>query len=383
MVPDSPADRVFMDRAIESFIRIALITILAAWCFEIIRPFIVPIVWGVIIAIGLYPGHQRLTELLGGRSATAAVAISVLALAVLLIPVVLLSASVVDGAEVVLRDFEAGGLRVPPPPSSVSQIPLVGDSVHDFWGKASSNLESALAQIAPQLKVGLHWIGGLAAGAGIGILQFVLAIAIAGVLLAHADGGQAAVLAVARRLAGGRGMEFARLAEATVRSVTRGILGVALIQSILAGLGWLVVGVPGAGLWALLALLLSTVQIGILPITIPILIYVFTHTSTLTFVLFLIWSILVGSIDNVLKPILLGRGVQVPMTVIFIGAIGGFLSSGIIGLFVGAVVLVLGYKLFLAWLDEGMPESVDEARGGVECSGADSEGHVTQKTATS
>jgi predicted PurR-regulated permease PerM len=126
-----------------------------------------------------------------------------------------------------------------------------------------------------------------------------------------------------------------------------------------------------------LALLLSTVQIGILPIAIPILIYVFTHASTLTFVLFLIWSILVGSIDNVLKPILLGRGVQVPMTVIFLGAIGGFLSSGIIGLFVGAVVLVLGYKLFLAWLDGGMPESVDALPGGVERSGTDSEGGRT------
>lgn len=357
MAPESPTDRLFVDRAIESFIRIALIAILAAWCFEIVRPFIVPIVWGVIVAIGLYPGHQRLTTILDGRSATAAVAVSVFALAVLLVPVVLLSASVVDGAEVVLRGLEEGGLRVPPPPDSVSRIPLVGDSVHDFWRKASSNLESALVQIAPQLKTGLHWLGGLAAGAGIGILQFILAIAIAGVLLAHAEEGQAAVLAVARRLAGGRGIEFARLAEATVRSVTRGILGVALIQSILAGLGWLVVGVPGAGLWALLALLLSTVQIGILPITIPILFYVFTHTSTATFVLFLIWSILVGSIDNVLKPILLGRGVQVPMTVIFIGAIGGFLSSGIIGLFVGSVVLVLGYKLFLAWLEESATAS--------------------------
>ncbi len=377
MAPDNPADRVFMDRAIESFIRIALIAILAAWCFEIVRPFIVPIVWGVIIAIGLYSGHQRLTDLLGGRSASAAATVAILMLAVLLVPVVLLSASVVDGAELVLRDFESGGLRVPPPPDSVSQIPLVGDSVHDFWVTASSNLESALAQIAPQLKEGLHWLGGLAAGAGIGLLQFVLAIAIAGVLLAHAEGGQAAVLAVARRLAGVRGLEFTRLAEATVRSVTRGILGVALIQSILAGLGWLVVGVPGAGLWALLALLLSTVQIGILPITIPILIYVFTHTSTLTFVLFLIWSILVGSIDNVLKPILLGRGVQVPMTVIFIGAIGGFLSSGIIGLFVGAVVLVLGYKLFLAWLDGGMPESVEVLPRGVERSGTDTEGGRT------
>ncbi len=355
MPSETPADRVFTDRAIEAFIRIALISILVAWCFEIVRPFAVPLVWGLIIAIGLYPAHQRLAALLAGRSATAAVVVSVLMLGVLLVPVVLLGDSVVNGVQVVLKDFESGGLRIPPPPDSVVLFPLVGDSIHEFWRQASTNLELALTRIAPHLKVGAQWLAGLAAGAGIGILQFVLAIAIAGVLLAHAQEGQRAVLAVARRLADERGLEFARLAEATVRSVTRGILGVALIQSILAGLGWLAVGVPGAGLWALLALLLSTVQIGILPITIPILIYVFTHSSTLTFVLFLIWSVLVGSLDNVLKPILLGRGVQVPMAVIFVGAIGGFLSSGIIGLFVGSVVLVLGYKLFLAWLDHGEP----------------------------
>lgn len=353
MIPESPADRVFVDRAIESFIRIALIAILAAWCFEIVRPFIVPIVWGVIIAIGLYPGYRRLTELLDGRSALAATIVASLALATLLVPAVLLGESVVSGAEALLRDFEQSGLHVPPPPDTVARIPLVGDSLHDVWTQASSNMEATLARIAPQLKAGFHWLATLAAGAGIGILQFVLAIAIAGVLLAHAPSGQSAVLAVARRLAGPRGMEFARLAEATVRSVTRGILGVALIQSILAGLGWLAAGVPAAGLWALVALLLSIVQIGILPIAIPILIYVFFHAQPLVFAVLLVWTLFVGSLDNVLKPILLGRGVQVPMIVIFIGALGGFLSSGIIGLFVGSVVLVLGYKLFIAWLNEG------------------------------
>ncbi|MCB1766576.1 MAG: AI-2E family transporter, partial [Candidatus Competibacteraceae bacterium] len=135
-----------------------------------------------------------------------------------------------------------------------------------------------------------------------------------------------------------------------VRSVTRGILGVALIQALLAGLGFMVMGVPGAGLWALLCLLLSVVQIGVIFVNLPIVLYVFSTADPIPAVLFLIWSIFVTLIDNILKPIVLGQGVDVPMAVIFVGAIGGFLSSGIIGLFVGAVVLVLGYKLFLAWL---------------------------------
>jgi predicted PurR-regulated permease PerM len=349
---ETPADRHITDRAIEIFIRIALIAILAAWCFDIVRPFIVPGLWGVIIAVGLHPLYHRLLEALSGRAVLAATLVSGLTLAVLLVPVFLLSGSVMEGAEGVVRGFDEGSLDVPPPPAWVGDLPLVGNYTHDLWSDASHNLKGVLVRLAPQLKAALSWLAGLAAGAGMGILQFIFAIAIAGVLLAHEDGAQRAAASVARRLAGARGMEFAELAAATVRSVTRGILGVALIQSILAGLGWLAAGVPAAGLWALLALLLSTVQIGIFPVVIPILIYVFVTASTGTFIALLLWSVVVGALDNILKPILLGRGIEVPMTVIFVGAIGGFLSSGIIGLFVGSVVLVLGFKLLVAWLHD-------------------------------
>lgn len=141
------------------------------------------------------------------------------------------------------------------------------------------------------------------------------------------------------------------LAVATVRSVTLGILGVALIQTLLASLGFLLVGVPGAGLWALLVLILAIIQLPTIIILGPIIIYVFTTSSTIVAVLFAIWSILVGISDAFLKPLLMGRGVDVPMLVVFIGAIGGFMTSGIIGLFVGAIILALGYKLFSLWLD--------------------------------
>ncbi len=274
-----------------------------------------------------------------------------------MVPAVLLSGSVVDGIHALMRDYGEGELQVPLPPDWVAGLPVVGGTVDSFWREASHNLVDSMRRALPEIKMVLHWLGRMAAGAGMGIVQFIFAIAIAGVMLAHEGAARRATQTIAHRLAGERGVEFAALATATVRSVTRGILGVALIQSLLAGLGWLAVGVPLAGVWALLALLLSVVQIGILPVALPILVYVFFHTSTLTFVAFLVWTVFVGTIDNILKPILLGRGVEVPMAVIFVGAIGGFLSGGIIGLFVGAVVLVLGYKLFLAWLDE-RPEPV-------------------------
>ncbi len=352
MAEVTQADRHITDRAIEIFIRIALIIILGSLCFDIVRHFIVPGLWGLIIAIGLHPLYQRLLKTLGGRSVLAATLTALITFAVLLVPALLLSGSVMEGGEVLLHAFEAGARDVPPPPSWVKDLPLVGSYTHDLWYHASYNLKGALLQVAPQIKVALSWLGGAAAGAGIGILQFFVAIAIAGVLLAHENETQRATSIIARRLAGDRGLEFTELAMATVRSVTRGILGVALIQSLLSGLGWLAAGVPAAGLWTLLALLLSTAQLGVFLVSVPILIYVFFNADMVTFVLLLVWSLSVGSVDNVLKPILLGRGMDVPMAVIFVGTIGGFLSSGIVGLFIGSVVLVLGYKLLVAWLGD-------------------------------
>jgi predicted PurR-regulated permease PerM len=177
---------------------------------------------------------------------------------------------------------------------------------------------------------------------------------IAAVFLARVHFSHELVMAIAMRLAGERGIEYAELAGDTIRSVARGILGVALIQSLLAGLGFLAVGLPAAGFLALLCLLLAVVQVGPAPIVVPVIIYVFATADTLTAILFLIWSAIVLISDNILRPILLGRGVRVPMIIIFIGAIGGLLTSGIVGLFVGAVVLALGYTLFLAWLQNSL-----------------------------
>lgn len=343
-------DKVFLKNAVDVTIRIGLLLLLAAWCFDIVRPFIIPAVWGVIIAVAVYPAYEALARTLRGRTAVAATLLTLLGLVLLITPAVMLSVTLVDTGQGLAKSLQPGMLRIPPPPESILGWPLVGDVLYQFWALASDNLSGALAKVAPQLKAVAAWILSAAAGAGFGVLQFLVAIVIAGFLLATAPEGGKAARAIARRLAEDRGVEFAQLAEATVRSVTRGILGVALIQSLLAGIGFAAAGIPGAGLLALLCLILSTVQIGVLPIVVPAVIYVFSTADTVTAVIFLIWSTGVSVVDNILKPILLGRGVQVPTAVIFIGAIGGFISSGIIGLFVGSVVLVLGYKLVLAWM---------------------------------
>jgi predicted PurR-regulated permease PerM len=346
-------DEKFVAKALEATIRIGLVVLLAAWCFEIVRPFIIPLIWGIIIAIAAHPGYRRLRAALGGRSALAATTFALIALAGLIVPAVLLAGTLVETAQAIAHDLSEGTIKVPPPPESVASWPVIGKPLAQFWLLASVNFGQALTEIGPHFKPFGRWLLAAAAGTGLGILQFIMAIVIAAVFLARAHFSHELARAIARRLAGERGTEYAELAGATIRSVARGILGVALIQSLLAGLGFLAVGLPAAGFLALLCLLLAVIQIGAGPIVVPVIIYVFATADTLTAILFLAWSTMVVLSDNILKPMLIGRGVQVPLIIIFVGAIGGLMTSGIVGLFVGAVVLALGYTLFLAWLQGG------------------------------
>ncbi len=351
----SGSDSVFMKRTMEAAIRIGLIAGLVAWCFLIARPFLIPIIWGAIMAVAVFHGYDRLQTVLGGRRITAALLITLLMLILLVVPSVLLGDSLVSGAQTVMDSFQKGELHIPRPPDRVAGWPLIGEPIAKTWTLASEDLEKALRQASPLLKGFGSWLLSAAAGAGLALLQFVLAILIAGGFLAKSEAAGRMTLTVAKRLAGERGLELARVAEQTVRSVASGILGVALIQALLAGLGFLVAGVPAAGLLTLICLLFGVIQLGVVIVLIPVVIYLFSTADTVTAVGFLIWAILVAPVDNVLKPILLGRGVDVPMLIIFVGAIGGFLHEGIIGLFIGAVVLALGYKLFLAWMTEDSP----------------------------
>ncbi len=339
----------------EAAIRIGLVVLWVGWCFQILRPFVIPIIWGIIIAVAIYPIYGYLRSLLKDSTRVAAILVTIGMLVILVWPAVLIGGLLVENAETVVNHLRDGTFKVPPPPQGLETWPLIGEPLSKFWNLASVNIEGALVQLEPQIMMVASWLLSVVAGIGMAILQFFVAVIIAGVLLAYSTGGHHLAHSIGRRLAGDRGAELADLAEATVRSVARGVLGVALIQSLLAGLGFFIAGIPAAGFWAFLCLILGVIQIGIGPILIPVVIYVFSTNDTVTAVLFLIWSIFVGVIDNILKPMFLGRGLEVPMVVIFMGAIGGMLLSGIIGLFIGAVVLTLGYKLFLAWLDVDQP----------------------------
>ena len=342
-----------VQRAVEAAIRIGLVFLLAAWCFLIVEPFIVPILWGMIIAVASYPLYGWMRNKLGGRGKLAAAVFTLLALALLITPTVMLVDTIAETTQHLSKDLQGGTLSIPPPPASVAGWPIIGEELSAFWSSASENLGATLTSIAPHLKEAAGVLLATAAGAGVGVLQFVISIIIAGVILSNAEASTGFLTALAKRLIGDQGEALTTLASKTVRSVAQGVLGVALIQSLLAGVGLLAADVPGAGLWALLVLLLAIVQLPPILILAPIILYVFSASSTTVAVIFLIWSVLVSMSDAFLKPLLLGRGVEVPVLVILVGAIGGMMYSGIIGLFVGAVILALGYELFKAWLREG------------------------------
>jgi predicted PurR-regulated permease PerM len=348
------AERSRIDLALEASIHIGLSILVVTACLLILRPFVPLVTWGIIIAVAAYPSFKRSEAALGGRGTLAAAIFTLVLLILLIVPVVLLAGTLVEGVQTMATHFREGTLVIPPPPAGVKYWPIIGAPVNKLWSLAATDLGQALRSFAPQIKAVMYSVFTASAGFGFTLLQFLLSILVAGALLAKAQAAYEVTCLLTKRLFGKRGPEFQQLMGATIRSVTTGILGVAFIQSVLAGLGFLVVGLPGAGLWAVVFLVAAVLQVGML-VLIPAVVYVFAVSSMTKAAIFLIWCAIVGLIDNVLKPILLGRGVAVPIVVVFLGAIGGFVTLGIIGLFVGAIVLSVGYTLFLVWINEGSP----------------------------
>lgn len=334
----------------EVVVRVGLLLVLAFWCFSIAQPFLVPIVWGMIIAVAVHHGFSRLRRALGGRGGLAAVLVTIGLLLVLILPLGMLSRALVDDVAGIAAELADGGVTIPPPPAWLAGLPVIGAPVEQFWALASANLGQALARIGPQLQAVAIWLLSFIAGAGFGMLSFMAAIVIAGVLLAHDKGSQQLAEAVSIRLMGPPGAELVRLAERTIRSVARGVLGTALIQSLLVGIGLVAAGIPGAAFLTLLAFLLAVVQLGPAPILLGAVAYKLSLGFTPGAFVFLAWCILAGVSDNFLRPLLLSRDGEVPLWVILIGTLGGLLAHGLIGLFVGPIVVALGYRLFQVWI---------------------------------
>jgi len=342
----------FTQNTIEAAIRLGLLLLLAAWCFMIVRPFIQPVMWGVIIAVAIYPLFVKLKSALGERNKLAASVFTLIALALLITPALMVSDSIIETSQVISEKYEQGEFTVPPPNEAVKKWPLVGGKLYALWSQASTNLQATVEKYEPQLKQVGENIIAVAAGAGGGILQFAISIIISGILVANAAGAYNITLKTFSRLTSDKqGEMFTHLSRDTIRSIAQGVIGIAIIQALLSAIGMYVMDVPAWGLWTLMILVLAVAQLPPLLVLGFVVAYVWTVAATTPAVIFTVYALIVSGSDSFLKPLLLGRGLKTPMLVILLGAIGGMIMSGIIGLFVGAVILALGYELFMEWLD--------------------------------
>ena len=357
--PTNPGAKDYLQHAVDIAVRLSLVALFVIGCLKIFSPFLVPVVWAAIIAIALYPIFQKLDAVLGGRRKVAGAVFILVTLALVLVPAYFLSDSLLDGTVRIVKQAEAGTLEIPPPTEKVKTWPLIGPKTYALWEAAHLDLAGTMAKLQPQLGRLGQFVVRSVSGLGVGLLKCVLALIIAGILLVKSEGAGNAMNRLGRRLAGSAGEEMVRTANATIRSVVKGVILVALIQAMLAAIGLKIASVPATGLWALLVMILAVIQISPILILGPIAAWVFANNdSTGIAIFFAVWSLMVVVSDNFLKPIFLGRGVKVPMLVILIGAIGGMLRSGVVGLFIGPVVLAIGYQLMVAWMGE---DRVEEA----------------------
>jgi len=361
---DIPTGRV--GEITEALIRAGLIAVLVVVCARIFSPFLDLVTWGLILAIALYPLNRRLARRLGGHQGWAATLLVLLGLLLVGVPTVLLGSSFADQVHDLYVAFENNELSIRPPPESVASWPIVGERLHVVWSGLASDLPAYVAANQEQLRGLARSALGAAAGTAGSVLLFLASLVVAGIIMAYGEAGNRALDRIFCRMVDPlRGPRLQRLSTATVRSVATGVVGVAFIQALLLGLGFMVAGVPAPGILALLVLLFAIVQLPVLLVSLPIIAYIWWagDGSTTLNVAVTVYLIVAGLADNVLKPMLLGRGVDVPMPVVLIGALGGMVMSGIIGLFVGAVVLSVGYEVFMAWVGRPATEGADGPAG--------------------
>ncbi|QQS52774.1 MAG: AI-2E family transporter [Bacteroidota bacterium] len=333
-----------------------LLLIIITWCLLILFPFTNTMLWGLILAIALFPMHRSLTEKLKGNRKKASTLIILICLAIIIIPSLLFIDSIIEGIKELKLSYQAGTLSIPPPSEKVKSWPIIGERLYFAWQSGSSNLEQFVIDHKEKLaKIGSKIAQGLL-GVTSGALQMVGAVIIAGIILAYSQSGES-IRKFFRKASGSRGDEFADIVKVTVGNVVRGVLGVALIQSFLFGIGLLLAGVPFVGLWTLLVLVFSILQLPPTLIAVGMVIFLFSEKETMPALIWSIYLILAGASDNFLKPLLLGKGAPVPMLIIFLGVVGGFMLSGFIGLFSGAIVMSIGYKLFSSWLNSPETET--------------------------
>jgi len=364
---DPELERRMASRLMDVLIRAGLILAMVLLCYQVFSPFLRLTIWALILAVTLFPMQMRLAAGLGGRHGLAATLIVLLAALVAVVPTAALMNSLGDSVHGLVRDIENNTLLVPAPRGGVENWPLVGERVHAFWTRAHTDLPALVQSMQPKVGNLAKAALGFVAGIGGGLLEFLGSLIVAGIMMAFGESGARGVRAILEKIVGGsRGAQLAELSTATIRAVAKGVLGVAFIQAIVVGVCLLVAGIPWAGVLAVIVLVIGIAQIPALLVTLPAIAWLWSGSDhgTGANALYTVLLLVAGMTDNILKPLMLGRGVDAPMPVILLGALGGMATAGILGMFVGATLLALGYQIFMGWVETDPNAPLGGAEGG-------------------
>ena len=337
---------------------------LVAGCFWILQPFLTGILWAVIIVIATWPLLLSLESRLKGRRWAAVTVMTSALLMVFILPFSLAILEIVSrGDEIVSWFGSLSAFTIPAPPEWLRQIPFTGPRLMERWQEFSTLQPDELSsRLAPYAGSVVSWFAARAGSVGVMLLNFFLTLVIAPIMYAHGEKGAAAMRGLAGRLAGPRGEEAVILAARAVRGVALGVVVTALVQSVLGGIGLLIAGVPAALLLTGVMFILCIAQIGPALVMIPAIIWLFWSGETLWGSVLIIWMLPVVTLDNFLRPALIRKGADLPLTLIFAGVIGGLIAFGVVGLFIGPVILAVAFTLIKAWIGEEQYEVVSESR---------------------
>ena len=351
--PDREFERRFASRLMDVLIRAGLIVALTALCYRVFSPFLTLMVWALILAVAMYPLHLALAARVGNRQGLAATLLVLIGIVLIVVPSSILMSLLGDAVKRFIENIQSNNLQIPAPYSGIESWPIVGRKLHALWSAAHSDLPALVQSMQPKISDLSKGALAFVASIGVGLLQFLASFIVAGIIMAFGQSGARAMRSIFKRMFGGaRGDEFATLSTQTIRAVANGVIGVAFIQAIIIGLVLIFAGVPGAGVLTVIILVLGIAQVPALIVTLPAIAYIWAsgNYETGAAIAYTVLLAVSGMADNVLKPLLLGRGVDAPMPVILIGALSGMAAAGILGMFVGATLLALGYQLFMGWV---------------------------------
>lgn len=336
---------------IDTFIKIISFSILLILCFFIVKPFLLIIFWSILVAVALYPIYEKVINFFKGKKKGLVTSVFILLLlAIVVTPTINLTKSAVASSKSFYDDFHSGNIKVPPPSENVKEWPLIGNKLYGIWTQASANIEQFVITYKEPIGKVFSSIFDSLTGLMGAVFLALFSLIIAGIFMKSAASGHKVAVQFADKLIDNKGVEVINMCIGTIRSVVKGILLVAFIQAVLAYLGFIIIDLPGAEIFAVLVLIFAIIQLPPLIAMIPAIAIVFSYADSTPAIIFAVYSIIVSMSDSFLKPILLGKGLETPMLVILIGALGGMIFMGMLGLFIGPVILAIGYRLYQAWV---------------------------------